>query len=85
MEKSAKNYHKNPLAYAKKRAYDKMFNKKKEQIKKRVEANRKRREAKAKGQNVEGKEYDHRTKKFISQYTNRSAKEKSRVKGYKQK
>ena len=65
---------------AKKRAYDKKFAAKSEQIKKRSECNKKRRTAKADGQNIDGKDYDHATKRFVKTSTNRGRKEKSRLK-----
>lgn len=68
---------------AKKRAYDKEFASKPEQIKKRSECNAKRREAKAKGQDIDGRDYDHATKSFVKTATNRGRKEKSRLKGRK--
>jgi len=38
-----------------------------------AENQRKRRAAKKKGQNIDGKDYDHNRKKFVSIKTNRSA------------
>ena len=38
-----------------------------------AENQRRRRAAKKKGQNIEGKDYDHNRKKFVSIKTNRSA------------
>lgn len=69
--RSAEYYRKNPEARKKKSAYDKALNKRKEQVKKRVEANRARRKAKKAGKNVDGKDYDHKTKRFVKSSVNR--------------
>jgi hypothetical protein len=66
----------------KKRAYDKKLNSKPSQIKKRSEANKKRADAKKRGANVNGKDYDHATNRFVKTATNRGRKgEGGRVKG----
>lgn len=69
--KSAKYYRDNPEARRKKAKTDKRVNAQPAQIKKRVEANRKRREAKRNGQDVEGKDYDHKANRFVDSKTNR--------------
>ena len=72
--KSAKYYASNPEARKKKNAYDTALNSRKEQVQKRVEANRARRKAKAAGKDVQGKDYDHGSKRFIKSSTNRGKK-----------
>ena len=72
--KSAIYYQNNPEARKKKAAYDTKLNSKKEQIKKRTEANAKRREAEAKGQNIKGMDYNHGTNSFVKSSVNRGAK-----------
>ena len=69
--KSAIFYQENPEARKKKAAYDTKLNSKKEQIKKRTEANAKRAEATKKGQNIKGKDYDHATNRFVKSSVNR--------------
>lgn len=81
MKRTARHYKSNRRSYAKKKAYDKEFNKRPEQAEKRKELKRIRRKAKKKGIDIEGKDYDHKTKSFISPSKNRGAKEKSRIKG----
>lgn len=49
LSRTAKYYRKNKKARAKKAAYDKEYNKRPEQVKKRVELNRERRRRKLKG------------------------------------
>lgn len=71
MSSSTEYYRKNPSARKRKAQTDKKINSRPEQIKKRVEANRKRREAKKRGQNIEGKDYDHATNRFVKSSTNR--------------
>ena len=85
MKRTAKFYRKNKESYRKKLENDKKINARPEQKKKRAELKRIRRKAKSNGQSIEGKDYDHRTKKFISPSENRGANEKSRVKGSKRK
>ena len=72
--KSAKYYANNPSARKKKAATDKKINARPEQKKKRVEANKARRKAKASGKNVQGKDFDHAVKRFVSSSTNRGRK-----------
>jgi len=57
--KSAKAYAANPGSYAKKLAYDKKFNKKPEQRKKRSELSTARRKAKRMGMALTGKDLSH--------------------------
>jgi len=83
--KSAKYYAKNPAARKKKAAYDKKFNQKPEQRKKRSELTKKNREADKRGINRKGKDYDHAVGRYVKSSTNRGRKEKSRVKGSKRK
>lgn len=68
MARTARNL--SPKSWAKKRARDKKINAKPAQIKKRSEANAARRKAKAKGQNINGKQYDHAVGKFVKAKTN---------------
>lgn len=58
-KKSAKAYKANPGSYAKKMAYDKKFNKKPEQRKKRSELSTARRKAKSNGVALSGKDLSH--------------------------
>lgn len=74
MGASTKYYQNNPEARAKKQAYDKKLNSRKEQIQKRVESNRARRNAHKKGQNIEGKDYDHAVNRFVATAANRGRK-----------
>jgi len=74
LSRSARHYRDNPKSRKKKQAYDKKLNAKKEQVKKRVEANRARRKAKAAGKDIKNKDYDHATKRFVKTATNRGRK-----------
>jgi hypothetical protein len=74
LSKSAKYYRKNKSARDKKKSYDTELNKRPEQIKKRVEANKARRNAKGNGKNVDGMDYDHATRRFVSVKKNRGRK-----------
>jgi len=56
---SARGYRKNPSSYAKKLAYDKQFNRKPEQRKKRSELSTARRKAKRMGMVLTGKDLSH--------------------------
>jgi len=56
---SAKAYRRNPASYAKKLAYDKQFNRKPEQRKKRSQLNTARRKAKRMGMVLSGKDLSH--------------------------
>jgi len=85
MKRTAKFYKSNRKSYKKKLENDKKINARPEQMKKRAELKRIRRKAKRNGKNIQGKDYDHKTKSFISPSKNRGAKEKSRVKGSKRK
>ena len=85
LSKSAKYYRDNPEARKKKAATDKKINARSSQKKKRRESGRKRTAAKKKGQNIKGKDYDHKQGRFISSKANRGQAEKSRVKGSKRK
>lgn len=69
--KSAIYYQNHPEARKKKAAYDTKLNSKKEQIKKRTEANAKRAEATKKGKNIKGMDYDHATNRFVKSSVNR--------------
>lgn len=81
---ATKSLRKSKKARDAKKKYDTEFNKKPGQVKKRVEANRARRKAKANGKNVEGKDYHHKTGKFIDSSKNRGMKgEGNRKKGVK--
>lgn len=83
--KSAKYYAANPEARKKKAAYDKKFNQKPDQRKKRSELTQKNREADARGVNRAGKDYDHAVGRYVKVSTNRGRSEKSRLKGSKRK
>lgn len=76
--KTNKYYKSHPEAKAKKDAYNKEFNKKKEQRKKRSELIKKNREADKRGVDRSGKDYDHAVGRYVSIKTNRGRKEKSR-------
>lgn len=79
---SAKYYASHPEARDKKQAYDKKLNAKPAQVKKRVESNAKRAEATKRGQNIQGKDYDHAVNRFVASSTNRGrAGEGGRKKG----
>jgi hypothetical protein len=80
MGKTQSYYDKNPVAKAKKDAYNKEFNTKPEQRAKRSELVQKNRDADKKGVNRNGKDYDHAVKKYVSISTNRGRAEKSRLK-----
>jgi hypothetical protein len=71
---SGKYYRKNKAARDKKKKTDSEVNKRPEQKKKRREAGKKRYAAKKAGKNVNGKDYDHATNKFVSSKTNRGRK-----------
>lgn len=58
----------------KKREYDTKLSQRPDQKKKRAECNKKRSEAKAKGKNINGKDYDHATNRFVKTSTNRGRK-----------
>lgn len=83
--KSAKYYRDNPEARKKKAATDKKINARPEQKAKRAELGRKRYADKKKGKDIDGKDYDHKQKKYMSPSKNRGQAEKSRVKGSKRK
>jgi len=79
MEKKGKTQtylDKNPKAKAKKDAYQKEYNKKPEQVKKRVELNKVNRERGTYG-NGDGKDYDHATKRMVKQTVNRGRNSKN--------
>jgi hypothetical protein len=67
-------YQNNEKARKKKQVYDALLNKRKNQVKKRVESNRARRIAKKNGTKVKGKDYDHATNSFVLVATNRGRK-----------
>ena len=74
--KSAEYYDKNPESKAKKNAYNKEFNKKPAQKKKRAELNKINRDKGTYG-NKDGKDYDHATKKMVKQSVNRGRNSKN--------
>ena len=82
---SAKHYRNNPGSRKKKASTDKKINSRPGQKRKRAEAGRKRTSARRSGQNITGKDYDHKQGRFISSKANRGQAEKSRVKGSKRK
>jgi len=71
MGDSTKYYQTNPEARKKKAATDKKINARPAQVKKRTESNAKRAEAKKKGQNIQGKDYDHSVNRFVKSSVNR--------------
>ena len=81
MKRTAKYYKDNPKAKAKKDSYNKEFNRKPSQLKKRRELAKKNREADKRGISRKGKDYDHAVGGYVSSSTNRGRKEKSRKKG----
>ena len=62
-----------PAAAKRKAARDKKIAMSPRRTRMKAENQRRRRAAKKKGQSVEGKDYDHNRKKFVSEKTNRSA------------
>jgi len=60
-----------PTARRAKAARDLAYAKTRRRTKMRAENQRKRRAAKAAGKNIEGKDYDHNSKRFVSVNTNR--------------
>lgn len=82
MKKTAKYYSENPDARRKKAAYDKRFNRKPAQRRKRSELNQINREAGTYG-NRDGMDFDHAIGRFVRETTNRGRREKSRRKGSK--
>ena len=84
MGATAAYYHTHPAAYRRKLKTDKKINARPEQRRKRVNLVKKNREAGTYG-NHDGKDYDHRTRRFIKASVNRGAREKSKVPGYKAK
>ena len=62
-----------PKAAKDKAARDLAYAKTERRTKMKAENQRKRRAAKKKGQNIDGKDYDHNRKRFVSVRTNRSA------------
>ena len=62
-----------PKAAKDKAARDLAYAKTERRTKMKAENQRKRRAAKKKGQNIDGKDYDHNRKRFVSIRTNRSA------------
>lgn len=74
LSRSALFYRKNREAAKRKSKKDAELNKSRERTKKRVESNRKRREAKKAGKDIKDKDWDHKTKRFISVKANRGRK-----------
>ena len=76
---SARRYQNDPEARAKKKAYDKAYNKK--TVSDRVDRNRKRREGQKSGnpkaKKGSGYDYDHASKKFVKQSVNRGRNSKN--------
>jgi hypothetical protein len=73
LSRSAKYYRKNKKARDKKNAYQKEYNKKPSQVKKRVELNRINRKKGTYG-NGDGKDYDHAVGRMVKASTNRGRK-----------
>lgn len=82
MKATAKHYRANKASYAKKKAYDKKYNAKPENVKKRTELNKINRQ-KGTYANGDGKDYDHAVGKMVKASVNRGRNEKSRLKGSK--
>ena len=74
LSKSAKHYRDNKASRDKKKKKDTEVNKRKNQIKKRVECNTARRKAKKLGKDIRGKDYDHAVGRFVSSSKNRGRK-----------
>jgi len=68
---SSEYYRKNPAARKRKAKTDSRINKRREQVRKRVESNRARRRAKRKGLNINGLDYDHAVRRFVRSAVNR--------------
>lgn len=79
MGKTAEHYRKNEASRKKKAEYDKEFNKKPEQRKKRSELTKIRREAKKKGRKIAGKDASHTSRGIVfkSPSANRGSKSDS--------
>ena len=80
MKKTAKYYKDNPEAYEKKLAYQKKYNEKPEQRKKRSELVKINREADKKGIDRNGKDYDHAVKRHVKSSINRGRNSKNSTK-----
>jgi hypothetical protein len=80
MKKTAKYYKENPEAYEKKLAYQKKYNEKPEQRKKRSELVKINREADKKGIDRNGKDYDHAVKRHVKSSVNRGRNSKNSTK-----
>jgi hypothetical protein len=80
MKKTAKYYKENPEAYEKKLAYQKKYNEKPEQRKKRSELVKINREADKKGIDRNGKDYDHAVKRHVKSSINRGRNSKNSTK-----
>ena len=70
-KRTAKYYAEHPKAKAKKAAYDKKYNRKIEQRKKRSQLASKNRASDKRGVNREGKDFDHATNRYVKSSTNR--------------
>lgn len=80
MGKTKDYYDKNPEAKAKKLAYQKEYNKKPEQRKKRSELVKINRDADKKGIDRNGKDYDHAVKRHVKSSVNRGRNSKNSTK-----
>lgn len=77
-KKNSKYYYdKNPKSKAKKEAYQKEYNKKPSQVKKRVELNKQNRSADKKGVDRNGKDFDHAKGKYVKSSVNRGRSSKN--------
>jgi hypothetical protein len=81
--RTAKYYASNPDARKKRLEYQREYNKKEREVKKRVELAKINREADKNGVNRNGKDYDHAVGKHVKSSINRGRAEKSRLKGSK--
>lgn len=87
LKRTARFYKKNSAARKKKNQYQKAYNERPEEKKRRAELGRIRYAKKKKdgADSIKNKDYDHTTKKFEDSSKNRGRKQKSRLKGSKRK
>lgn len=71
LSESAKHYRDNKASRDKKKDYDTRTQSDNKSKAKRAELERKRYKARKDGKNIDGKDYDHATRRFVSQETNR--------------
>ena len=83
LKPTAKYYRDHPESREKKKQYDTRTQSDEKNKAKRRELGRKRTQAKKHGKDIEGKDYDHKQKRFMDSSKNRGQREKSRLKGSK--